>query len=187
MIKVQYNNMPANRSKWGFALRYYFNVFRTLFIIKFKYPWVKYDGFVRIMKNTSFANMPISIGNNVQFGEYCNVANKVVFEDNILMAGRVCFIGKNDHVFNTPEAYIWDGKRGDDGVCLVNSDVWIGHGCIIVGGVTIGTGSIIAAGSVLTKDVPPCEIWGGVPAKKIRERFVSEIEKNKHLSFLNNT
>jgi acetyltransferase-like isoleucine patch superfamily enzyme len=187
MVKIQYNNMPANGSRLKFAIKYYLNIIRSWFIFKFKYPWVKYDGFVRVMKNTSFANMPISIGNNVQFGEYCNVANKVVFKDNILMAGRVCFIGKNDHVFNIPEAYIWDGERGDDGVCLVNSDVWIGHGSSIVGGVTIGMGSIIAAGSVLTKDVPPCEIWGGVPAKKIRERFNSEEDKKKHLSFLVNS
>ncbi|MDO6802758.1 acyltransferase [Wenyingzhuangia sp. 1_MG-2023] len=184
MIKVQYNNMPANSSRFTFALRYYFNILRTWFVFNFKYPWVEYRGFVRVMKKTSFARMDISIGDNVQFGEYCNVAYKTVFKNNVLIAGRVCFVGKNDHVFNIPGKYIWNGERGEDGVCVVNTDVWIGHGCTIVGGVNIGMGSIVAAGSVLTRDVPPCEIWGGVPAKKIRERFATENQKKEHLAFL---
>lgn len=49
-------------------------------------------------------------------------------------------------------------------------------------GITIGKGSIVAAGSVVTKDIPPCEIWGGIPAKKIRNRFNTEEEKKYHLS-----
>lgn len=187
MIRVQYNNMPANTSKLKFALRYCFNVLRSWFIFRFKFPWVKHSGFVRVMKNTTFAKMNINIGNNVQFGQYCNVAHNVVFKNNILMAGRVCFIGKNDHVFDTPGEYIWNGERGEDGVCTVNTDVWIGHGCTVVGGVDIGQGAIVAAGSVVTKDIPPCEIWGGVPAKKIRDRFLSEADKEKHLSFLANS
>ena len=101
------------------------------------------------------------------------------------MAGKVSFIGKTDHDFSIPGQYFWDGKRGKDGTCIVEDDVWIGHGATIVGGIQIGKGSIIAAGSVVTKDVPPCEIWAGVPAKKIRDRFRSEKDKEQHLYFLN--
>ena len=57
-------------------------------------------------------------------------------------------------------------------------------GSIILSGVTIGTGAIIAAGSVVTKDVPSCEIWGGNPARKIRDRFETEEQKQYHLSHL---
>ena len=64
--------------------------------------------------------------------------------------------------------------------------MWIGHNSTIIGGIRIGRGSIIAAGAVVTKDIPPCEIWGGVPAKKIRDRFQNEIDKRKHLMYLNN-
>lgn len=53
----------------------------------------------------------------------------------------------------------------------VGNDVWIGAGCIILDGMTIGDGAIIAAGAVVTKDVPPYAIVGGVPAKIIRYRF----------------
>ena len=52
-------------------------------------------------------------------------------------------------------------------------------------GVTIGRGSIVAAGSVVTKDIPSCEIWGGVPARKIRDRFETEEEKKYHICHAN--
>ncbi len=184
MMKIEYFNIPNGSSRLNFIIRYIFNVLRTFLIINLRYPWVKYRGFIRIMKKTSFAHMNIQMGNNVQFGEYCNVANNVIFGNNILMAGRVCFIGKNDHVFSVPGQLIWHGKRGDDGYCIVENDVWIGHGCTIVGNIRISNGSIIAAGSVVTKDIPPCEIWGGVPAKKIRDRFSSNKEKIEHIDFL---
>lgn len=52
----------------------------------------------------------------------------------------------------------------------IMKDVWIGANCVITAGVTIGEGAVIAAGSVVTKDVPPYQIVGGVPAKLIKER-----------------
>lgn len=57
----------------------------------------------------------------------------------------------------------------------LGNDIWIAHGVQIMCGVTIGDGAIIAAGSVVTKDVPPYTIVGGVPAKIIRKRFNDEI------------
>lgn len=50
---------------------------------------------------------------------------------------------------------------------------WICTGAMVLGGVTIGEGAVVAAGAVVTKDVPPYEMWGGVPAKKIGERNCS--------------
>ena len=57
------------------------------------------------------------------------------------------------------------------GDIVVEDDAWIGFGSIIMSGVTIGKGAVIAAGSVVTKDVPPYAIVGGVPAKVIKYRF----------------
>lgn len=48
---------------------------------------------------------------------------------------------------------------------------WIGTGAIILQGVTIGNGAVVAAGAVVTKDIPPYEVWGGVPARKIKDRI----------------
>lgn len=184
-MKIDFHNMPKGAGKFSFALRYFMNVVRTWYYFHIKYPWVEYEGFVRVMPHTSFAKgMNIKIGHNVQFGNYCNVATDVVFGNNILMAGRVCFIGKKDHQFDTPGILIWNSFRGDNGTTIIEDDVWIGHNATIVGGVTIGKGAVIAAGSVVTSNVPPCEIWGGVPAKKIKDRFESEEEKKKHLASL---
>lgn len=49
---------------------------------------------------------------------------------------------------------------------IIEDEVWIGANTVILQGVKIGHGSVIAAGAVVTKDVPSMEIWGGVPAKK---------------------
>lgn len=185
-MKIDYHNMPQGANKPTFAIRYIMNLLRTWYLFHIKYPWVQYKGFVRVMPHTTFAKgMDIKIGHNVQFGEYCNIAANVTFGNNILMAGRVCFVGKNDHQFQTPGELIWNSTRGNNGTTIIEDDVWIGHNATIVGGLTIGKGSIIAAGAVVTQDIPPCEIWGGIPAKKIKDRFKTQEEKNKHISFLN--
>ncbi len=64
----------------------------------------------------------------------------------------------------------WDNK----GNIIVGNDVWIGYKAIILSGVTIGDGAIIGTGAVVTKDVAPYTIVGGVPAKPIRKRFDDE-------------
>lgn len=58
---------------------------------------------------------------------------------------------------------------------MIGNDVWIGYEAVILAGVTIGDGAIIGTRSVVTKDVPPYTIVGGVPAKPIRKRFSDEM------------
>ena len=58
---------------------------------------------------------------------------------------------------------------------MIGNDVWIGRNAIILPGNTIGDGAIIAAGAVVTHDVPPYTIVGGVPARPIRKRFSDDI------------
>ena len=66
-------------------------------------------------------------------------------------------------------------KRSEDDLdVVIEDDVWVGTGAIILKGVTIGRGSIIAAGALITKDVPPYSIVGGVPARVIKMRFTPE-------------
>lgn len=67
----------------------------------------------------------------------------------------------------------WD-NRGD---IVIGNDVWIGYEAVILSGVTIGDGAIIGTRAVVTKDVPPYTIVGGVPAKPIRKRFDEKMIK----------
>lgn len=74
----------------------------------------------------------------------------------------------------------WDNK----GDIVVGNDVWIGYEAVILSGVHIGDGTVIGARAVVTKDVPPYTIVGGVPAKEIRKRFVPEtVEKLQSLQW----
>ncbi|MEY8246473.1 CatB-related O-acetyltransferase [Heminiphilus faecis] len=67
-------------------------------------------------------------------------------------------------------ASAWDNK----GDIVIGNDVWIGYDAVIMAGVTIGDGAIIGTRAVVTKDVEPYSIVGGVPAKEIRKRFIPE-------------
>lgn len=96
----------------------------------------------------------------------------------------VLFFSKADHPVDLPSTYpfrtmIWEpgGPNRDavtKGGITVGNDVWIGARAIILSGVTIGDGAIVAAGAVVTRDVPPYAIVGGNPARIIRKRFTDE-------------
>ena len=68
-------------------------------------------------------------------------------------------------------ASAWDNK----GDIVIGNDVWIGYDAVIMAGVTIGDGAIIGTRAVVTKDVAPYSIVGGVPAKEIRKRFAPDV------------
>ena len=76
-------------------------------------------------------------------------------------------------------AQAWD-QKGD---IMIGNDVWIGYEAVILSGVTIGDGAVIGCRAVVTKNVPPYTIVGGVPAKPIRKRFdeetIKELQKIK--------
>ena len=79
-------------------------------------------------------------------------------------------------------ASAWDNK----GDIVVGSDVWIGYEAVILSGVHIGDGAIIGARAVVTKDVPPYTVVGGIPAKEIKKRFDEKtIEKLQQTQWWN--
>ena len=117
------------------------------------------------------SSIPIlTSGTRIDIGSFCSVAPGVVF-----VVGRHYI----DNVSTFPfRASFLDGKSDDEGVVLesitVGNDVWIGSRALIVASVTIGHGAVVAAGSVVVKDVPPYAIVAGVPAKVIKMRFDPE-------------
>jgi acetyltransferase-like isoleucine patch superfamily enzyme len=111
---------------------------------------------------------PIKIGNKVRFGPYVTIIGG---DHNINEVGRF-FFDVRDH------------RPDDDLPVVVEDEVWVGAGVIILKGVTIGRGAVIAAGAVVTKNVPPYAIAAGVPAKVIRWRFpVADILKHESLLY----
>lgn len=106
----------------------------------------------------------VFVGNNCHF----NITSRLfIGNDCLLAAGTyISDINHNFHSLDTPIAL--QGVTAEP--IVIEDDVWIGTNCVILGGVTVGRGAVIAAGAVVTKTVPPLEIWGGVPARKIADR-----------------
>jgi acetyltransferase-like isoleucine patch superfamily enzyme len=124
----------------------------------------------------------VKLGNYVQFGPGCTIQCDITFGDKVLVGRQVAFVGRDDHQTGIIGRTIWDSGRGDQFETIVEDDVWIGHGVIVVSGVRIGRGSVVAAGAVVTRDVPRYSIVGGVPAKVIHMRFTpDEIQTHERL------
>ncbi len=158
---------------------------------------------LKFFKKIIFAPKPIKSVKNV-------IAGKNSFHNgNLLIRGRgkvvigsYCALGKSISIITEnhdtnfasiqgffysdnfkdkhPGDKITDNKNKIKGTTSIGSDVWIGDHVIVLSGVSIGDGACIAAGSVVTKDVPNYAIVGGVPAKVIKYRFSDEI-----ITFLN--
>ncbi|HQS06757.1 MAG TPA: acyltransferase, partial [Daejeonella sp.] len=112
----------------------------------------------------------LKIGNNSSIGPYSYIGCSGFIEigDNVMMSPRVSIYAEN-HLFDHPDLSIKEQGVKREFV-KIEDDCWIAANTIILAGVTIGRGSVIAAGSVVTKDVPPYSIVGGVPAKVIKSR-----------------
>jgi acetyltransferase-like isoleucine patch superfamily enzyme len=110
------------------------------------------------------------IGNNVGFAHNCfiQVRGNVQIGSNVLFGPGVYLFSEN-HNFDDLSIFINEQGTNRKGT-IVGNGVWVGARSVILDGVNIGSNSIIAAGSVVTKNIPPFEIWGGSPAKKIRSR-----------------
>ncbi len=127
-----------------------------------------------------WAPKKMKIGDNVYIGKYCTIECDGEIGDGCLIANNVGIVGRYDHDYTALGYPIrcapWIGGndytgRGKNICTIIQEDVWIGFGTIVLGGITIGRGSVIAAGSVVTKDVAPYDIVAGTPAKKIGERM----------------
>lgn len=184
-MKVNPNVRP-DRNKLVCFIRNIGNNFRNFWWFNIKCPWMRRQGFIRLPFNTSIwsPHKDIIFGKNVQLGQNCIINCDIEFGSNILCAHNVAFTGKDDHTYSIVNSTMWDAPRGDSVKTYVGNDIWIGQGVIIMGGIHLGDGCIVAAGSVVTKNVEPCVIVGGNPAHFIKNRFNTEEEKNNHLAYL---
>jgi maltose O-acetyltransferase len=125
---------------------------------------------VNVENNAHFrSGKQITIGENSGIGAWAELYGKIKIGNDVMMASHVSIITKN-HRFEKRDIPMWRQGFEDECEVIIEDDVWIGTYVVILPGVTIGKGSIIAAGSVVTRNIEPFSIVGGVPAKKIRMR-----------------
>ena len=125
--------------------------------------------------NNVLYHYPVN-GDRLTIGRFCSIACGAKF---LMTSANHAMKSLSTYVFpifyeewghGMPVTEAWD-RRGD---IVIGNDVWIGYEAVILSGVTIGHGAVIAARSVVTRDVPPYAIVGGVPARLIRRRFEPE-------------
>jgi chloramphenicol O-acetyltransferase type B len=155
--------------------------------------WRKYKigkGFHAGSRVRIWSKNELIIGRDFYIGKDSQIECDAQIGDYVMLGNKVGLIGRYDHhyqQFGVPmhlasqirePDYSWKGLNMK---IVIEDDVWVGYGSIILSGVKIGTGSIIGAGSVVTRDVEPYSIYGGIPAKKIGNRFENELDLKKHI------
>jgi acetyltransferase-like isoleucine patch superfamily enzyme len=133
----------------------------------------------RINGRTTFAARPsteppplLEIGDNVGISwlTSISVGTRVVLGDNVRIAQRCFLAGYPGHPLDAAErAAGLPCTEGQIGDIVLEADVWLGTGVMVMPGVRIGRGTVVAAGSVVTRDLPPGVIAGGMPARIIRD------------------
>ncbi|WP_165750061.1 acyltransferase [Cellulophaga sp. Z1A5H] len=159
-----------------------------------KIKWKKYtigENFYVGMRVHLWAKDKLVIGKNFYIGRDSQIEADCIIGDNVIFGNNVAIVGKYDHHYQQigvpirmasrirDESYTWKGLTSKT---IIEDDVWVGYGAIIMSGVTIKKGSIIAAGAVVTKDTEAYSIFGGNPAKKITSRFATEDDLKTHLT-----
>lgn len=109
------------------------------------------------------------LGGTISIGKYCQLgADVAILATNHPLHHITTYI--NSNLFQGELNQFKEEKQ-----ITIGNDVWIGHNVIIVGNVTVGNGAVLAAGSVVTKDVPAYSIVAGAPAKMIKKRFSDKV------------
>jgi len=135
-----------------------------------------------------WAKHSITIGDNFYIGKFSQIECDAEIGNDVIFANQVALVGRYDHNYTEigipirmasqirDKDYNWKGLTEK---VTISDDVWVGYGSIILSGIKIGQGSIIAAGSVVTKDVEPFSIYAGIPANKsVIDLIVIMIKKN---------
>lgn len=112
----------------------------------------------------------LTIGEGTHIEQFFHVGacDSVEIGKNVLIAGRV-YISDHNHNFKNVETPIMSQGIESGGKVVIEDNSWLGEGCVILPGVTVGKGSVIGSNSVVTKNVPPFSVAVGIPAKVIRQ------------------
>lgn len=146
--------------------------YSEVFIYLYQFFGMNIHKSVRIEQDVDFLGLKnIKIGEQSFIGKRTRLVAydaKIIIGKNVLIASNTTILSRT-HIFSNTDIPI-NAQGYDNKNVIIEDDVWIGANCTILYGVTVGKGSIIAAHSVVTKDIEAYSIVGGVPAKLIKKR-----------------
>ena len=169
-------------------LRGFLNFVRNVLFFQFRYPWIHYGKNVHVQWSTTFwaPNRKVLLGNNVGIGSNCAILSDLVVGNDVLIAPSVAFLSRRTHRYDIVGTSTFQSPRGDQGEIVIEDDVWIGYGAIIMSGVRIGRGAVIGAGATIQHNVPAYTIVVQHPNLAFRPRFSpEEIERHELLLIRN--
>lgn len=129
--------------------------------------------------NSNFSYNTISLGDDVFIGGRAwmsSTHSQIIIGSHVMFGPEVHIYGGN-HIINKVGilmSQITKDNNHKDLDVIIQDEVWIGGKALILTGVTIGRGAIVAANSVVTKNIEPYAVYGGIPAKKLKMRFTAE-------------
>jgi virginiamycin A acetyltransferase len=121
---------------------------------------------------------PVGGLGDIVVGQHCYINPHCVFfsgngirlGNDVLLAPGVCVVPTNHAIADRNRPIRLQGFMPSKGGVVIEDDVWIGANVTILDGSRIGTGSVVAAGAIVGHEIPAYEIWGGIPARKLRDR-----------------
>lgn len=155
-------------------------------LIFFRRKWRKKNQHNFTNAKVSFDSKKVEVGKgtygDLDVRHFGNSTEKLIIGNYCSIAPETIFVLGGEHKYTTISTYpfgtMYGLKQNESSVkgpIILEDDVWIGFRSTIMSGVTLGKGCIVAAGAVVTKDVPPYAIVGGCPAKVIKYRFSEEM------------
>lgn len=142
---------------------------RTWLLLRFRYRDARVGRSFHVGKAVSIGSGFIA-GNFVYIGPHSQLPPHVHIGNYSSLSAHVAVVGA-DHNYDPPGVPIVFAGRPPSCITTIGSDVLVGHGAILMRGITIGNGAIVGAGAVVTTDVPAYAVVVGVPAKVLRNRF----------------
>ena len=115
----------------------------------------------------------IGDGTSIHFDFHCGASNQVIIGKDVLIAGKV-YISDHDHVFDHRELPPRLCRELISSPVIIEDGVWLGEGCVVLKGVSIGRRSVVGANAVVTKSVPEGCVVCGVPAKIVRRISIDD-------------
>ena len=142
---------------------------RTWGLLRFRYWGARVGKSFHVGKAVSIGQGFVA-GDFVYIGPHSQLPPHVHIGHYSSLSAQVAIVG-SDHCYDKPGVPVVFSGRPPSCVTTIGQDVLIGHGAILLRGISIGNGAVVGAGAIVTKDVPPYAIVVGVPAKVLRYRF----------------